>query len=421
MLTKTPVTHSSKLNSKNEFTKERLKSRSKLDKRIYKISISKENSPYMKKDFNTIDSYSQRKRKIINIQNISNDNKIKNNYDKMSYIPDFERRKAESNFIKLINALVSSRKNDNNNNKYKNYLEENKKNIPYKPKGYKHYEYIREHPVIINDDEDNIYSKVINDLKKDSEIYNPYNNELNQSYKSLNINKLTKGKNLLNAPNFDENNKKKIKLNPIIKKNYENLQTINFDKNNIDIISKSDRLNHISIDCNDVKKNDILTNINDNIYNNNINKQKDYKQSDIFNLINDNLSKNKSSEQYLFNKNNNPQTIEKTSINEIGWSPKRQNYKSRINCSSVAFNILSPSLRGIAKMKKDIDVLNRNNFDKMHLMSEYIDICKPGEINLREEFNDKFNENKNIFHKKNYCAAYSDLHHEYKDLVNDEF
>ena len=72
-------------------------------------------------------------------------------------------------------------------------------------------------------------------------------------------------------------------------------------------------------------------------------------------------------------------------------------------------------------MKKDIDVINRNNFDKMHLMSEYIDICKPGEINLREEFNDKLNENKNIFHKKNYCAAYSDLHHEYKDLVNDIF
>ena len=420
MLTKTPVTHSSKINSKNSFTKERLKTRSKLDKRIYKINISKENSPYIKNDFKTIDSYSQRKRKIINSHNISNDikNKIKN--DKMSYIPDFERRKAESNFIKLINALINTRKKDNNITKYKKYFEDNKKQIPYKPKGYKHYEYIREHPVIINDDDNNIYSKVINDLKRDIEIDDPYNNEMNKSYKSLNINKLTKGRSILNSPSLEDKNKSKKKLAPIIKNNYENLHTINTDKKNNDIF-KSDRINHISIDCDDVaKSNKLLSNVDNNIYDK-INIQKDYKQSDIFNLINDNLSKNKSSEKYLFNKNYYPQTIEKTSINDIGWSPKGQNYKSRINCSSVPFNILSPNLRSITQIKKDIDVLNHNNFDKIHLMSEFIDMCKPGEINLREEFNDKLNENKNIFHKKNYCAAYSDLHHEYKDLVNEEF
>ena len=341
----------------------------------------------------------------------------------MSFIPNIERQKAETNFIKLINALVNSRKNDKNKNKYKNYINDSKKNIPYKPKGYKYYEYIRENPTIIKNDDDNEYSKVINNLKRDSEIDDPYKKDFNKCYKSFNVNKLTKARTKLNVSPIDDKMKTKIKLNPIIKNHYENLHTISVYNDINNYIPKSDRLNYMSLNCSDSTKNyNTLTNRNDNMYSkNNNNKQKDYKQSDIFNLINDNLSKNKSSEKYLFNKNYYPQTIEKTSINDIGWSPKGQNYKSRINCSSVPFNILSPNLRSITQIKKDIDVLNHNNFDKIHLMSEFIDMCKPGEINLREEFNDKLNENKNIFHKKNYCAAYSDLHHEYKDLVNEEF
>ena len=54
-------------------------------------------------------------------------------------------------------------------------------------------------------------------------------------------------------------------------------------------------------------------------------------------------------------------------------------------------------------------------------MSEYLDLCKPGELNLRQDFSDKMNDNINVFHKKNYCAAYGDLHHEYKDLVDNMF
>ena len=72
-------------------------------------------------------------------------------------------------------------------------------------------------------------------------------------------------------------------------------------------------------------------------------------------------------------------------------------------------------------MKKDIDLQNKNNFDKPHLMSEYIEMCNPGDSNLRDEFTDKFSKDQNIFHKKNYCAAYNDLYHEYKDLVNNVF
>ena len=419
MLTKTPLTHSDlKINTTNTFTRERLKSRSKLDKRI--IKIIKENSPpLMKKEFKTIDSYSQRKLKIKNSQNFIKNNKNKRN-DKMPFIPNIERQKAETNFIKLINALVNSRKNDKN--KYKNFVNDNKKYIPYKPKGYKYYEYIRENPTIIKNDNDNVYSKVINNLKRDSEIDNPYTKDFNKCYKSFNVNKLTKTSKKLNVSPNDDKIKPKIKLNPIIKYNYENLHTISVYNDINNYIPRSDRLNHMSLDCSDSTKNyNTLTNRNDNTntkYNNN--KQKDYKQSDIFNLINDNLSKNKSSEKYLFRKNYFPQPRKKTNICDIGWSPK-EHYISRIGCSSVAFNILSPHLKSFSQMKKDIDLSNKNNFNKVHVISEYIDMCRVGEMNLREDFKDKLNENKNIFHRKNYCAAYNDLHHEYKDLVNDIF
>ena len=88
---------------------------------------------------------------------------------------------------------------------------------------------------------------------------------------------------------------------------------------------------------------------------------------------------------------------------------------------SVAFIIISPGLKNTSPMKKDIDLLNKNNFEKPPLMSEYVDISKPGDTPIRQDYYDKLNENKNVFHKKNYCAAYSDLHHEYKDLINKLF
>lgn len=423
MLIKTPVPHSTlEINTNNSFSKERLKSRSKLDKRIYKINNLKNNSPYIKSDYNTIDIDSKRRKIIYSPIHSKNQNNILLN-DKMSFIPNAERKKAESNFIKLINGLINSKKTNNDNYSYKRIFNENKKNIPYKPSGYKYYEYIREHPVIINDDDDNIYSKVINDIQSDKEIDNNYDKELNKSYKSFN--KLTKNQYALNTSSLEEKNI--IKLKPIIKKNYEESNTISIDNDKLSEDSKSDRLDLKSIDCNDItKSNNIFPKINIKIHNTNHknNNQKDYKKSDIFYLINDKLSKDKSSEKYLFKRNYFPKLLEnekKTSINEVGWSPKGHNNRSRIGCSSVAFNILSPSLKSFAQMKKDIDLQNRNNFDKPHLMSEYIEMCNPGDSNLRDEFKDKFNKDQNIFHKKNYCAAYNDLHHEYKDLVNNVF
>ena len=422
MLLKTPVIQSYiKEKLKGTFSPERLQSRSKLDKRKYRIILKKPNEP---NELNIINSNSERKINKSFSPSININTPIK---DKMPYIPNIERQKAESNFIKLIKNLVNSRKKEKNNLNI-NIFNKNQKNIPYKPKGYNYYEYIRENPIIITEDDDNIYSKVVNDLQKNTEINknnNYNNNEYSKSYK--NLNKLTKNKNNLNISSNEDNNE--INFNPINSNDKKYFKTIdyNIDNNNEDI-SKSDRINHKTIDNEDhINKKrllPIINNRNNNLIINDNNKQKDYRQSDIFYLINNNLSKNKSSEKYLFKKNYAPQKIEnikKTGINEVGWSPKGEKNKSRIGCSSVAFNILSPDLKHFAPMKKDIDLLNKNNFEKAPLMSEYVDMCKPGDINLRQEFSEKLNENKNVFHKKNYCAAYNDLHHEYKDLINNAF
>ena len=435
---------------KTPFSIERLQSRSKLDKRQdrYSNSIKKDNNN-RQNDYNTIDnSYSVRRINILQPKTPLNNDLNNISRDKMSYIPDIERKKAESNFINLVNSLVHRKRNERNI--YDNIFLKSQKSEPYKPKGYNYYEYIREHPIIINEDEDNIYSKAVNDLQKNPEIgKNIYNKE-----NPIKLNKLVNNKNTLNISSTEENNKK-IKLNPIMTRSQKYLHNIEISHNNenskldsindINIsetnkLSISNKFNNNTIDNIDnnihyIKKNNILPSINsikEKIYNeeflNNSNShhrnQKDYKQSDIFYLKNDDLSKDKSSEQYLFKKNYMPQIVDNESKNnllEFGWKPKTIKNKSRIGVSSVPFNILSPSLRGLSPIKKEIDSMNKNNFEKAPIMSEYLDLCKPGELNLRQDFSDKMNDNINVFHRKNYCAAYGDLHHEYKDLVDNMF
>ena len=418
MLIKPLQNSSLKRITKNTFSTERLQSRSKLDKRHYRIinSVKKYNEK-SHKNYNSININNPVK--IINISHSSSisDNNINEILkDQMPYIPNKERQKSESNFINLINALINSKKKIINE---KNIINDNQTNIPYRPKGYNYYEYIRMHPFIINEDEDNIYSKIVFDLqkKKETDKFNNNSNIIQPNKSQKILNKLSKSNSIkLNICPTEGN---EPRLNPsILSKSYKYLNTIN---NNINIkydndISKNDKIIHKTIDYDNNENKNILPPI--------INSKKDYKQSDIFYLINNNLSKNKSSEKYLFKENYLPPKIEidkKTGINDIGWSPKGQKNKSRIGCSSVAFNILSPSLKNFSPMKKDIDLLNKNNFEKAPLISEYIDICKPGDTTLRQDFSDKLNENKSIFHKKNYCAAYNDLHHEYKDLINKVF
>ena len=409
-------------NSRNTFSTERVPSRSKLDKGKYRIINSvKKIKPNIHHNYVYSPYYPNSQRKI----NISNSNKNFLLEEKMPYIPNKERLKSESNFINLIKELINSRKTEDNINR--NILLKKEKNIPYKPKGYNYYEYIREHPILIGDDEDDIYSKIVNDLKKKNETdKNNSNYENSKSYN--NLNKLTKNKNLDNILSFDENDKSRL-LNPLINKSYKYLPKLNIKENNLSDISKSDRQIYRTIDYNeDVKKDHIFHILNNNskvsFVNNQIEGQKDYRKSDVFNLVNDNLSKSKSSEKYLFKKNYMPQKIEKekeTGINEKGWFPKGHNNKSRIGVSSVAFNIISPGLQNFSPMKKDIDLLNKNHFEKAPLMSEYVDLCKLKGGALRQEYTDKLNENNNAFHKKNYCASYNNLYHEYKDIVDHVF
>jgi len=439
-----------KENSKGSYFTERLKSRSKLDKRKNRYtSDSKNNNKNKLNSFKTIESYSVKKEKKMNfphqktpLKNTLNDI-LK---DKMSYIPDIERKKSESDFISLINALISSQQKRHNT--CNNIFIKSKKDIPYKPKGYDYFEYIHQHPDLISEDDDNLYSKIVNDLKKNPENDNyRYNNKA----QPITLNRLIKNKNKLNISSAEGNNKK-IELKPIISQSQkfihklefsnDNNKNLNLDSKNDfndleenNKISKSDRLNYKTIDYTitpDKIMFPIINNLKelhfkDRLINNNnysTRNQKDYRKSDIFNLINDDLSKNKSSEKYLFKKNYMPQIIEndkKTSIIRVGWSPKSTKNKSRIGVSSVPFNILNPETKSLSPIKKEIDSMNNNNFEKPPLMSEYVNISKPGDTSVRKDILDELKNNQNIYHKKNYCAAYCDLHNEYKDLINDMF
>ena len=358
-------------------------------------------------------SNSVQKGNIINSENFINKDKINQLKSYLPYIPNKERLKAEDNFIDLVKSIVNS------GNKDKNMMLNIsvKKNQRYKPRGYGYFEYIREHPTIIRDIDQNVYSKIIRDIDKkidnENDLYRENNTLANSDRKEYTLNKknnLTEA-NLLSKNQFayfqtqTYNNKslEKSKKDGVIKGNLK----IKISDNN----KEKDNINKIMPD--------ILPVITEKSQ-----KQKDYHKSDIFYLVNDNLSKGKSSEQYLFKPNYSPRKLEnskKTNINEVGWEPKLEKNKSRIECSSVAFNIINPDLKCLSPMKKEIDILNKNNFEKAPLISDYVNMCKPGDTGTRKDFNDIYEENKNVFHRKNYCASYYDLHHEYKDIVNNIF
>ena len=441
-----------KENLKGSYFTERLKSRSKLDKRKNRyISNSKNSNKNKQNNFKAIESYSVKREKKINFSNFKAP--LKNTLndilkDKMSYIPDIERKKPESDFIRLINALVNSQ--PKRHNTCNNIFIKSNKDIPYKPKGYDYFEYIHQHPNLISEDDDNLYSKIVNDLKKHPESDNyRYNNRA----QPIILNRLIKHNNMLNDLSSKENYKK-IELKPLMAQSHKLLHKLNYSNDNnknLSLDSKNDfndieenkkiaksesgRLNYKTIDYNITPNKNIFPIINnlkelhfrDRLISNNIystRKQKDYRKSDIFNLINDDLSKNKSSEKYLFKKNYMPQIIEndkKTSIIRVGWSPKSTRNKSRIGVPSVPFNILNPEVKSISPIKKEIDSMNNNNFEKPPLMSEYINMIKPGDSSVRKDVLDELKNNQNIYHRKNYCAAYCDLYNEYKDLINDMF
>ena len=432
MIINSPFNHSNLTKSqKNSFSIERLKSRSKSDKRNYRIANNKNYPKKSRQNENSQKIYNSVQNKNILNELHKLNYKIKvENKDQMPYIPNKERQKAESNFINLITELANIRKKSSQMNK-NNLINNNIGDIPYKPKGYNCFEYIREHPLLISNSNDNNYLKIISRLqnKKDEKKVSYKNNDINRSHKSFG--KLTKNPNNINNV-FPKEENEQINNNPIILKSYNSFKTINYNSGlSRNEVLKSDEFSSNTMDFN--SNNLLLPKINDKFYtpisitsnndNDHDHDKKDYRQSDIFNLIDNDVSKNKSGEKYLFKKNYLPpkiQSTEKTSLIDVGWVPHGQTNKSRIGCPSVAFNILSPSLKSISPMKKEIDLMNRNNYEKAPLISDYNKV-KPGYTNLRNEYTDILNENKNAFHKKNYCAAYYDLHHEYKDLVNNVF
>ena len=376
-------------------------------------------------------------------------NKIFSKND-ISYAPRKDNQEGEKNFIHLIKALINS--NENNKKLESNISVNNQlyNEDPYKPKGYNYYKYSLEHPNLISDDKR--YSKIIQELNSKNEninydrclSYENYNK--NNNINELFINKSNKLDNNNNQNNIEStimpiskscakyiSTSNKDNFSP--KRNKSDLVKINYNIKN-DILKNSD---NDTIDIHNIKsitennKNNLntlpLTNsvdsknfVNYNKFN--YLKKKDNNINDIFNLKDDNFTKQKTSEQYLFKNNYKPMktNIDKeTNINNIGWSPKELKSRSKINMSSVAFNILCPNFKDISPSKRELDLLNHNNSYKPNLISEYVEKCKPGDTELRKEYIDKLNDNKTIFHRKNYCASYNDLHHEYKDLIYDLF
>ena len=383
------------------------KSKTKINQKISNLSFKQKNTLPLN------NPNSVQKENIINSPDINlnkdNINKLKSY---LPYIPNKERQKAEDNFIDLIKAIVNSR--NSQKNIIQNILVKSNENERYKPRGYGYFEYIREHPVIIKDLDQNAYSKIIHDINKridDKKEYDKDDKTIKNNRKEIAFDK----KNNLTEVNL-LSNKNLYYFQTQNNDSNQNPKNIGLNKSNLKIKINDNNKEKISLEN---KTRNLLPIINEKT-----SKQKNYWKSDIFYLVNDDLSKEKSSEQYLFKPNYSPRKLEndkKTNINEVGWSPKLQKNKSRIGCSSVAFNIINPSLKCLSPMKNEIDSMNKNNFEKPPLISDYINMCKPGDTGLRKDFSDKLEENQSIFHRKNYCASYSDLHHVYKDLVKNNF
>lgn len=392
--------------------------------------------------------------------------------DDMPYIPSIEKQKSEINFINLVKALSKSSSKDKSNHDSKENIFNINKSVedPYKPRGYNYFSYSRKHPELILDNKN--YLKIIYDLNLKSDNnsnkvndknnennngrYLSTKNEINREY----INKYTNDNHndkisLIRKIKSNNQLENKDKVMPISKSCEKYIYTLNnnyYDKidNNHESFKNKRKYNSIYTNNDNLeaynkrnRNNNNETSIfplihsanfenpnpTQNYVSNKINGIKfltnnDYTKSDIFNLKDDNLSKIKTSEQYLYKKNYKPMSIDlqkKTNINNVGWFPKELKNQSRISVSSVGFNILCPDIKNISPTKKDIDTLNKNNTYKANLMSEFVDKCKPGDTELRKDYTNTLNQNKNIFHRKNYCASYNDLHYEYKDLILDLF
>ena len=440
------------------FSVERLKTRTKGDKRNYKFfknNLSKIKNGKMPSNFNSINK--------VYFNTISNGEQIQTNLkefkmfrcesfpkkehnffsEKMPYIPDKERKKSEDNFIYLIKELIKSKqlqysqnstkalsdKNINLFNDLNNFCKKSRKD-PFKPKGYNFYEFSRKNPSLSNDETIN-YSTVlqrVKDYDNDKNLPNLVLDKFINKGHVKNCNKLLKFSKCNSLSDFENNEKTNNNTKIINTDNYSNkMRDINFSNNNRYLNTVQDSNFHNQIYNNKIShfntlepteslSNNYRTSILQKIFNDknrifngiyklNL-KNNEYSKSDVFNSNKEYDSQTKKSEKYLYKKNsfkinNNLLFPKKTDINEVGWSPKdKTKTRSRISCSSVAFNILSPSLRNFSPTKKEIDKLNNYNFFKTPLISEFKNITKPGISDLRKEYLKQLDNDKNSFHKK---------------------
>lgn len=467
------IKNSSQINNiKNQetFSVERLKTRTKGDKRNYKFFNN--NFPSLKKEktFLNIDNINKN-----HFNTISNDSQIptnlkefkmfrcaslskKSNYflsEKMPYIPDKERKKSEQNFICLIKELIKSQqlyysknftkdlkeRSNNLSNDFRDFCKKSR-NDPFKPKGYNFYEFSRINPSLSNDEVIN-YADVQQKVKDYNYNKNFSNKKLdkfiNKGYKSSynSISKLNKFNNLTDFENNKKTNNKIINTDNNLNKtksisfSFNNNRYLNTIQDNNFYNQKYNRnkiFNFKTLDPTEKNfnnlKNDFLQKIS--IGKNKLNlKHNEYSKSDVFNLNKEDDRQKKTSEEYSYKKNyfkvNNKLSFpEKTNINSVGWTPKDKiKFRSRIGCPSVPFNILSPSLRDYSPMKKEIDKLNNYKFFKAPLISGFKNLTKLGNRDLKQEYLEQLNKDANGFHKNDYCTSYNSFRAEQKNLVND--
>jgi hypothetical protein len=323
----------------------------------------------------------------------------------MPYIPNVEREKGESNFITLIKRLSNNLESIKVSN-----------NEPYKPKGYNYYQYSIEHPELIKD------SKRYIDIIKDLSNSTVQKNDVCYSYENKKAKFGQKKNSKLNIATINDT----LYTNNTNITNYTN----NIKTNNSKLLNYLRNINNSYSEKTTSLKAESLTKlpkIKSTVWRNNkmnIIKKKDYFKSDIFNLVDDDFSREKSGEKFLFKKNYLPseELIEKKmDLNDVGWGPKNNAKKSGISISSVSFNIISPNIANVSPSKKELEKINNYSYLKSNVLSEYVDKCKPGDSYLRKSYVKNYERNRNIFHKKNYCASYCDLHHEYKGLILDVF
>lgn len=267
--------------------------------------------------------------------------------------------------------------------------ENNKRNDCYKPMGFSYIDYIIKHPLLVH--KEKIFSK--NNNKP------PIMIKLNES----NNNKMK----ILN----------KVKSVPDI--NSSNSTDFNFNDTNSKIMDGGIKNTNITNNNYYIKKNN----------NNLLYERHNYLRSDIFNLKDDDYFKKKCFDKFyvfppkvnnssflLSSGENNKSNI--TTNNIINNSNNRNKKMCHLCCTSVPFNILCPENKSFAAYRKEVEKERKGKYYRKSPLSFADHAVKLGSKNISKDYLKLIHENKNVFHKKSYCASFADLHREYKELIN---